>query len=309
MLSSWSRSLDRSEALRLLSEGNARERLSSARFLSRAARPEDADALEAARRREPDVWTRSALDRALRALRGDPTRISGSVDAAYGEVDERQALAEVYAEAVEETTQRIVHELKRVVGFARYYAKKELTDFDASRTKRELDRLVALMDAVERLGRASAAPAFDEFNLGALIADVAEAEVNGHDVDVELIGPQPFLVRGDAELLTLVVRNGIANAVEATVAVDDASSRPISVNWNATDTDYWLSILDRGCGLPPQRDLFELAVTTKSDHFGMGLTLAYRATLSLRGTLTLESRDGGITAYEMRWPTPTEPES
>lgn len=295
--------MDRPDALRLLNDGNPRERLAAARLLATVATGDDIEALELARRREADVWTRAALDKALRAVRGDPTRVEGSIETAFGHLDERQAFAEVYAQAVEETTQRIVHELKRIVGLARYYAKKELGAFESSRTKRELDRLVTLMDAVERLGRAASPPVLEEFDISVIARDIAEAEQNGSDVEVEFRGPQPLLVVGDPELLSLVVRNGIANAVEAVEALHpDEERRPIVINWNETDDDYWLAVLDRGCGLPPQRDLFELAVTTKDDHAGMGLALAYRATLSLQGTLTLESQEGGVTAYEMRWP-------
>jgi signal transduction histidine kinase len=296
--------MDRNEALQLITDGNPRQRLQAARFLAANAEEQDHAALQAARRREADVWISAALDRAIRRSQSGVTGREAS-RSVHADFDEEAAYAEVYAQAVEETTQRLVHELRRFVGTARFYAEEEIPDYDRSKTKTELNQLASLMDAVEKLGRAAAAPAIEEFDLGQLISSIADTARNSR-IGIELAGPQPLLCLGDRELVALVVRNGLINAIEASAALEGSTLPPVVVNWNETDDDYWIVALDRGIGLPVKtRNLFEVAVTNKDGgHLGMGLALAERAALSMNGSLNLSERSGGGAHFEFRWPKP-----
>lgn len=292
--------MNRAAALALLRSQNPRERLEAARTLTRAAEQADLPELREALRQERVGWIRQALEGALRRAG------AGKAPApATAEIDVSQTLEDVFSQAIEETSGLVVHELGPVIGAARYYAEKELPDYAASQTKSELDRLAAVLKAIDTLGRAAATPTTGEFELARLIDDV----VSSVRARVELAGPRPLLVQGDATLTELVLRNALLNAAEASkdvAAEPDAAA--ILVNWGDTDLDYWVAVLDRGRGLPDTPDrLFEPGATTKPEHLGMGLTVVRRATHSLRGSVRLQSREGGGARFEFRWPKPAVP--
>ena len=77
------------------------------------------------------------------------------------------------------------------------------------------------------------------------------------------------------------------------------------VNWNVTDVEYWVAILDGGPG-PPYgfNRAFDIGSTTKEgDNLGMGLASAKRAIESLSGSIALMPRsEAGGARLEFRWP-------
>jgi len=289
--------MEREEALALLGSSEAHERLRGARALADLATSEDRDVLVRALRSEPDVWTRSALRRALRTTVPPAPLIAESSRVSESEL----AYADFYAKAVEETSARVVHELNRLVGRVKVAARAEWPAWEGSRTRDELARLEALMAAIERLGRAAAVPAIEEFDLAGLVASSVRSEIE-EGARIEMIGREPLLVVGDPYLVDLVLQNGLRNAVEAVQQA--GSDEPVIVSWGDTDRDCWFTVADRGSGLPVRRDLFQLGVTTKDRavHSGVGLAIARQAVQSLAGSLSLSGRDEGGVLYEVRWP-------
>ena len=105
----------------------------------------------------------------------------------------------------------------------------------------DFDRLSALLDAVERLGEVAGIPYSAEFDLGGLVHDLAarvllehprqsptasddhespqestdDGDESPYSIEIELLGPQPLLIRSDSALIELATRNGLLNAVEA----------------------------------------------------------------------------------------------
>jgi signal transduction histidine kinase len=293
--------MDRDEAFRILERGNARERLESARYLELVVRPEDEPRLKDALRSEDVSWVRSALHRALQAIGVDQSgqRLQLEVDVATVSDD-------IYADAIEETTGRLVHEINPIVGAIRVYAEQEFENFSSSNASKELQRLDKMLEAIDVLSRVASAPTLEEFNLAQLLRDLVEATVPGADQSVEFIGPDPLLVWANQALLSVCLRNALANAVQAANEADqDLAESPLIVSWDETDTDYWVAVLDRGRGLPPARSqILEIGSTTKEGHLGMGLALADRAARSLRGDISLADREGGGVRFELRWPRP-----
>jgi signal transduction histidine kinase len=290
--------MDRASAIGRLSSQSTTERLEAARYLAAAARASDRELLRHALERESVTWIRTALKKAVaRAEQQTP-------ESAVPDVDIELAAEETYAQAIEETTGRIVHELRPIVGAVRFYVAKEFSGFVGSETERQLDRLESMMEAVDQLSKASSAPFVTEFNLPDLVQQVVDQETIARLATIEIGGPSPLLVRGDPALIGMCIRNGLCNALEATSEVGEAHT-PVVVSWGETDIDYWLVVLDRGPGLPPARgQLFDIGSTTKLDHLGMGLALALRAATTMGGRLTLGDRDGGGVRYELRWPHP-----
>jgi signal transduction histidine kinase len=106
----------------------------------------------------------------------------------------------------------------------------------------------------------------------------------------------------------LVVTNLLRNAVEATDALmaGDPSKRSVIVNWGTRTGFHWISVLDRGEGLPAQAsELFVRGVTLRDQGSGLGLTTASRAARSLGGTIELAPNDQDGTTAVFRWPAET----
>ena len=260
--------------------------------------------LQQARDRELDHYVSVALDEALARAADIASSAGADTDpASDSETQVAQTRSDIHAQAVQETTYRIVHELRKVAGFVRDSAFEEFEGFSDSRTCRDLETLHALLDAVERLGQAAATPTLDEFNLGGLVHDTAARVATDTGIAVERTGPRPLLIHSDGALVELAVRNGLQNACEATERVAEADREAVVVSWNTTDRDFWVVVLDRGFGLPADsRDPFKFADSRKEGHLGVGLALARQAARTLHGDVTLTARSGGGMAFELRCP-------
>jgi signal transduction histidine kinase len=293
--------MDRGEALSLIEAPAPDDRLRGARCLVRTCVPDDSSSLRAALSKETNKWVKTALKKALKSVDIDgPTPIEAGAD------DEEERIVEqITAEAVEETTRRLVHEIRPVLGRLELAARSEISNYEESQTKTQWERLNRLIAFIDTLSRAASSPIYKEFDLPTVITALIAAETPNAGPAVRCSGPQPFLVLSDATFIEIIVANAIRNAVEA--SVDLHHTEPIVVTWDATDRDYWIAVLDRGCGLPAgSQKIFEIGSTTKKGHFGMGLATAKQAALSLNGRISFLPRDGGGVRFEFRWPKPAK---
>ncbi len=296
-------SMDRLDAISLLTGKSSEDRIRAARYLTRHGISDDTQAIENALRSETNKWAKSALKRALSAIRKDP--IPTKVSTGTEDDEEERGVEQIEADAIEDTTQRLVHELRPVLGRLDLYASREITGYEESRTKAECTRLRDLLVAIEKLGQAAATPTFAEFNFVDLLERVVQSETQGAEIPVEVAGTKPFVILGDAALLDIILSNGVRNALEATK--ESNSTEAIVINWGETDRDYWMSVLDRGVGFPKGfSKVFEIGATTKKGHKGMGLALARQAAKSLSGEITLSPREPHGAKFEFRWPHVTE---
>jgi signal transduction histidine kinase len=282
------------EALAALETGNTRRRLEAARVLLGEPRPRDRDALTRAVRREAVPRIKHVIEETLAAL--TPTDLTN---------DEGMAARDTAARAVKETTSKVVHEVRKLLPSLRLAAERDVRDFEGSSTKDYIDRLDSLVDAIDRLGRAASAPVIADFDLAVLVDEVAAAESAGYPVTLNTQGPTPLLVLGDRGHVSLALANGLRNAIEASLAVDDRDPPGVVVAWEQTDTHYWVVVLDRGVGLPHgSHRAFEFGRTSKPKHDGAGLAIAKQAIETMAGECSLSPRDGGGTSYEITWPKP-----
>jgi signal transduction histidine kinase len=307
----------RQEALGFLRHGSVTERLEAAVVLRTVGEPRDAIRIRRSLLVETDERVRTEL-------------IKSRLDLQQPDVDDTDAeelsgaatRADAYARGVRDTSMEVVHELRRLVGFARGSASRELRDFESSDTRRDFDRVSDLMEAIERLGEVAGVPLAAEFDLGGTLAEHATRIQEDHRLrapsradeddpspefafELEMLGPPTILVRGDHALVELCFRNGLLNAAEATLTVrqSEDSGGTVTVNWGVTDTDCWVAILDDGPGLPVElRNPFAFAQTTKAEHLGVGLTLTHRAVSSMSGRVDLQDRPEGGAVFEFRWP-------
>jgi signal transduction histidine kinase len=296
--------MSKEEAFRLLRIGTAAERREAARQLTSDVGPEDLQRLQNARQREADSFVSAALEdtikAAMRSLPDPP-------DLAAEPLDADLARDEHYARGFEEATLMVVHELGTSIGLVRSAARSDIPEFEGSRTESRLERLSGLLEAVERFGRTVSAPNYEEFNLAGLVADLAASISEQTGVETDPSGQEPLMLVSDPSLIGFAVGNGIKNACESVRETHpDAHNRPrVIVSWGGTDREAWVSVLDRGKGLPddlPNPFAFGESRKDEDEHLGVGLALARRSVVTLGGTIILEPRDGGGAHFEIRWP-------
>jgi len=291
------------QLLRRLRSETPTDRLEAARYFAAHASAEHELALREALSRENVHWIRIALKRALARISPDADHNLSPKSLDQDDIPTRFA-AQVYADALEEATSELIHELEPLIGALRLAVEREVGDFDQSSTRKHLDRLDELLEAFSRLRRAASAPKIEEFSLDEVVQGCIQ-EINLPDgMVVQKAGPQPCVVEGDSSLISLCISNGLRNAVEATCAGGggDLPSRPITVAWGLTDVDCWVSVVDLGIGFKGNlQRAFEMGTSTKPGHLGMGLAIANQALTSMSGELLLVPNTRGV-RFEMRWP-------
>lgn len=288
------------ELARKLGSADPRERLDAARHLAEHADAKQIGLIEGALAVETVAWVTSALRRALQRARPTDSAMPGPE---HVELSADQT-AQIYSDALETTAKQIIHEIEPILGALRLSAETEMANFDASDTKRGLDRMEALVAGLARLRRAASAPKLEEFALDQCIFAWIAEEVGQKPVGVLRAGPQETVVEGDKGLVCLAFVNGLRNAIDATLAlpVEDERYPEITVNWGATDIDVWVAIVDAGVGFRGSLSrAFEIGSTTKAGHLGMGLATAQQAMMSLGGSVRLIPGERGV-RFEMRWP-------
>jgi signal transduction histidine kinase len=285
--------MDRSEALVLLEGGSVRERLEAARTLRGSANSGDRDVLARAIHRETVPRIRDVLENALTAI-----------GPAHNDTNNTElATKDTAARTVQETTQAVVHEVRKLLPSLRLAAERDVQDFDRSTTREYIDRLDSLLDAIQRLGRAASTPVIADFDLAELIQEIAITESERIPITIERQGLAPMLVLGDRALVSLAISNGLRNAIEASLEIDGEDPPNVIISWDQTDTEYWIVVLDQGVGLPPGRHrAFEVGRTSKPKHDGIGLAIAKQAIDSLNGDIQLRPRQHGGTSYDVSWP-------
>ncbi len=297
---------DRQAIEAALSDADQEIRLAAARKLSADVSAADVQLLRGALAKEEVSWVRQTLGEALSnaLLLATPER--EILDPFLGANLKREG----YVHAVRDVTRELAHELSPLIGALDYFASTELETYDESKTGKAVERLRGAIEAIRNLSSAAASPKYEEIVLADCVGSIIEAE-NWAGVPISRSGDAELVVHGDQALIDLAVSNGLRNAAEATTALEgvDPIQRPIVVAWGETDIDYWITIRDEGSGLPESRDrAFELGVTNKSGHLGMGLAIAGSAASSLGGTLNLHAAEREGTVFELRWPKPgTEP--
>src|SRR5207245_837861 len=185
--------MTRAEALHLSGSSQLHQRLRAARYFARYATADDEPAIRQWRTRESVGWIRNALRQALAKCGGEPS----PRDEQEIPTDDSDAGNDIYAQAIEETTGRLVHEIEPILGLMRLHAQKEVPHFPASQLKRQLDRLDSLLRAIDTLSRTAAVAKNEELNLPEMVRGIVEAELAGHRVPLDFAGPDPIVVVGD----------------------------------------------------------------------------------------------------------------
>lgn len=294
--------MNRDEASGSLQSSVIATRLEAARFFSRDAEQADLVLLQKALKNESVPWVRRALERAI--ARCEVTEHSiGSEGGRVVPGEPNEALVrDLRSEAVEEVAGTILHEFAAIIGVLRISAKEEVRNFESSETRKRLDQLVDLIDAVRNLKKAAAVPTYSQFDLAQLVDDTTHSFTDIGRVSVRSGGTRPFLTMADRGSLALALLNGLRNAVEAVSMLEPPHRREIDINWGRGGAEDWLVIVDNGSGFTGEpADALRLGVTNKMDHIGYGLATAQHAMRSMEGDVLLSNAPGRGARFELRW--------
>lgn len=192
--------------------------------------------------------------------------------------------------------------VEKCIGLVRSAAQREIDNFDVSDTKTHLDSLDDLLASIQSLRQAAAAPKFSQVDISQVIDEVVAREAQHSSIAVERSGPQNLICVTDQGLISLVIANGLRNAIEATEATD-SKAKQVVISWGCTADEVYISIIDEGVGLRSESNYaFDIGRTSKTRHQGMGLPIAQRAANTLRGVVDLIPRGQGGCKYELRIP-------
>ena len=292
--------MTREQALKALLSDSAHERLRAARFLTRNNKETDLQVLRSALQKETVSYVRRGLELAIKRASRAP--FYSDIETVKEYEIPKDIREQIKNEVTEQISGQILHEIASPVGLIAATAAREVSDYEHSKTKRHVDNLKRVFEAIEQLKGASAVPRPEEFDLAELIADIVSAEAGDSQVEISMHGAKPMLINSDRALLRLAVSNGIRNAIEAILDTTYSEPYPMVVTWGETDIDYWVSVLDYGPGFAgPSEAAFGVGKTTKKGHSGFGLTIARQAIETLGGYCTLQPATEGGTRFEVRW--------
>ncbi|WP_201281677.1 HAMP domain-containing sensor histidine kinase [Methylosinus sp. Ce-a6] len=285
-----------------LTASSAHLRGQAARALGVVGRPSDLQRLRLAQKLEMVSHVNYALQDSIRRLaqQQQPQLLAHD----EGEVISDDVRRQIRGQAVEWISGFLLHEIASPIGLVRLAAKRELANrWDSSETKRHLESVGRVFEAIETLKNAAAVPRPQEFDLASLIDELIGAYPEDVTEWISMIGSRPFVIKGDPSLIRMVVVNGLRNAVESQQTVGrPPQSHDVTVSWGETDVDYWVSVLDHGLGINgPIETAFEIGNSTKKNHTGFGLAIARQAVETMIGSLNLEPAKDGGALYTSRW--------
>jgi signal transduction histidine kinase len=107
----------------------------------------------------------------------------------------------------------------------------------------------------------------------------------------------------DPELMEQVFLNLLTNAAQAS-----APESPITVGAIEAGEEIEISVIDRGCGIPPDKieTIFNPFVTTKRDGVGLGLAIVSKIIDGHNGRMTVESELGKGSTFRVFLPIAAE---
>ncbi len=284
----------REELFARLESSSSYLRLQAARGLREVITSDDRSRLVAAQRRETDAYVTAALSAIIAELGTATVQIVASGDGDALSEEQAQRKGELDA------LRQFLHEISPLYGLIEVSAQAEIGNYAESRTCQQLRRMRSYIDALKDLSKAQEAPPSSDFDLAECVIQESHAVQAELNWPVGTVGPAPLIASGRPSLIALIAANALRNAVESEKEVREDST--IVATWGETDSDYWVSVIDRGVGIPTgMGKVFEKGTSLKRSHMGMGLAIAARAARSMNGRLSLEPNAHGGATLQLRW--------
>jgi len=204
--------------------------------------------------------------------------------------DSTYNIEEIKSEAVAESIGQIIHELDPIIGSLDMAARREVSDFDSSSIKIEIERLLDLIDVFSDWQKAEQTPSFEMISVYELVLAEVDRVRSQSSVDFTLNISQELTASLDKSLTCFIISNALRNAVESSNSITLREKKSILINAGKTDSHFWLSIIDDGIGLQAEQEiLFKSRYTTKAGNSGFGLTIVSKAIKSMGGTWGLKN--------------------
>ncbi len=290
--------MNRDDAFRELAKASAHSRFEAVRTLESIAIAADITALLKAKSKETDFHVKKRLQMLIERIGQQPDPQSTSEDDFTIPFELQQ---KIKSEAIEWVSGLLLHEIGSKLGLLAGAIESEVPNYANSVAKRRIESLQDTFDGIEQLKKATSTPRPSEMDLANFIDELVKLETENIDIEYYLVGRKPLVIFCDRSLLALALRNGVKNAVEASMSVSEHQRPVITISWGVTDRDYWITVTDSGPGVLENASAFRLGESSKPGHLGFGLGIAKQAMETLRGDLSLRNSGDGGTVYEIRW--------
>jgi signal transduction histidine kinase len=211
---------------------------------------------------------------------------------------ERVKVSQNVAVAIAQEIRNPVFAIASAAQLLRYRVTDDpLVDKNLGRILREADRLNGLVSSLIDYGRPAPvhlAPA-DPDDVWAVVVESQRGALESRALLIRHTPARPAaLCAVDAEQLAQACLQTLVNAIDAAPEGSDLTI----TSTTATDGTWRSQLHNDGPPIPVDvlPHVFELLVTTKTGHAGIGLAVAHRVVSEHGGTITLDSADGvGVT--------------
>ena len=289
-------------ALQLLFSESSHQRFVAARALEKYADDHVLNELLRAKRNEKDAvvlrWIERSIELCKKSYSTEDFTINDNV--------EPNDIAAVKAEAIEWVAGMLLHEIGNKLGLIAFWASQDIEHYTNSDTYKHINNLQLIFDGISNLKQSATQLQIEQFDLHQLITEIADIESLNHSVEFNYVGIRPFIIESGKHLINLALSNGIRNALESIqeiIAENNPDYFPqLTIIWEETPTEYWISINDNGTGLPANiTSLFSIGRSSKKGHAGYGLAIARQALETMNGTVELSNSSSGGAKYFISW--------
>ena len=214
-------------------------------------------------------------------------------------LSESHDLEAIRSEAVSDSIGQMLHEIAPLVGSIKLLAKSEVTNFESSRIKHELELFNQTLETFEDWRKVERPPRYQKCNIYEIINNEWNRIKPKSPLKLNINVSKDLSFYADPSLVRIVCSNALRNSIEACKDPTIREKKPILINANVTATSLWVSIIDDGVGLQGKAEqLMKSRFTTKPGNQGLGLAIINKAVNQLNGKWELKnSQSGGAELY------------
>jgi len=166
----------------------------------------------------------------------------------------------------------IRHELGPPIGWIRYAATSEISDYESSETKSHIEALRRRVDGLASLAAAHRLPQRVRMSLGELLEESVPADVSPGLFSMDIPDDIDDGIETDPGLFTVLLSNAMQNAVDAGREPDETEAVVVAVGLSVEE--FWIRISNHFSGASFEfADVAASGVSTKTDHRGLGLRI------------------------------------
>jgi len=235
---------------------------------------------------------RRAIDSALRRIDDKETQSQHSTENPTDRYPDTTAI-------LEELSGIIRHEMQPAIGWVRYSADKELSDFDSSATNSAIEALRRRVEGLSSLAAAHRLPQRQQVSLSEIVNACISDEYPSSMFTLEFPEESSDGIFTDPGLLMLIMTNAIHNAVDAARELDTSEGQ-ILIATNVGDSTFWITIRNRFLGTTfDYTKISATGRTSKRGHRGLGTRIIELASSRLGYDFDL-SASGGTVTFSLR---------